>query len=240
MNYKYGLNLFYHPNINEATFDLNPEEAQHALKVKRMKAGDLLLITDGKGHLGKYQITVTQGQKCVVQVIEKMENQSERSHKIHLGIAPTKNIARIEWMIEKCTEIGLDRITFLQCQHSERPKLKTDRLEKIVIAALKQSKQAYLPIIEDLEDFKIFIKKDFGSTQKMIAHVPEMGSNHLFHQIQPAQNLLVLVGPEGDFSTEEVNLALEQGFQAVSLGNTVLRTETAGLVVCQTFHLKNL
>lgn len=234
------MNLFYHQDIHEASFDLNPEEAQHALKVKRLRVGEAVLITDGKGNLGKYQIVQAQGQKCTVQLLEKIENQTERACKIHLGIAPTKNMARIEWMLEKCTEIGLDTLTFLQCQHSERIKLKTDRLEKIAVAALKQSKQAYLPELMGLEDFEDFIKKDFKNTQKKIAFVPQMGSNYLFHQIKAAQDVLVLIGPEGDFSPEEVNLALEQGFQTVSLGNTVLRTETAGLVACQTFHLKNL
>ncbi len=234
------MNLFYHQNINETVFDLNPEEAQHALKVKRLRAGEIILITDGKGHLGKYQIMQTQGQKCTVQLLEKIKHQFERACKIHLAIAPTKNMARMEWMLEKCTEIGLDTLTFLQCQHSERIKLKTDRLEKIAIAALKQSKQAYLPALMGLENFEDFVKKKAENTQKMMAYVPEMGSTHLFHQLQAAQNLLVLVGPEGDFSPQEVSLALEQGFQLVSLGNTVLRTETAGLVACQTFHLKNL
>jgi 16S rRNA (uracil1498-N3)-methyltransferase len=142
-------------------------------------------------------------------------------------------------MLEKCTEIGLDTLTFVQCKHSERAKLKTERLEKIAISALKQSKQVYLPSLSSLLEFKDFVKQNFGNAQKFIAYVPESSTASLFSYLKPQQDVLILVGPEGDFSPDEIDLALKNGFQSVSLGNTVLRTETAGLVACHTCHLKN-
>jgi 16S rRNA (uracil1498-N3)-methyltransferase len=231
--------LFYHPDISAQEFELLPEEAQHILKAKRLRVGDTVHLTDGKGSLGLFEIVQDRATQCIVRKVEMIESQLTRTYKIHLCIAPTKNISRIEWMLEKCTEIGLDTLTFVQCKHSERAKLKTERLEKIAISALKQSKQVYLPSLSSLLEFKDFVKQNFGNAQKFIAYVPESSTASLFSYLKPQQDVLILVGPEGDFSPDEIDLALKNGFQSVSLGNTVLRTETAGLVACHTCHLKN-
>ncbi len=233
--------LFYHPDISSAAaFMLLPEEAQHVLKVKRFKITDKIHLTDGKGKLGLFEIIEDRLPDCKVRWVEWINSPITRTYQLHLCIAPTKNTSRIEWMLEKCTEIGLDSIHFVQCKHSERAKFKTERLEKIAISALKQSKQVYLPSISPLQDFKDFItQQNFGTAQKFIAYVPENQTSSLFAHLKAQQDVWLLIGPEGDFSPDEISLALKSGFQSVSLGNTVLRTETAGLVACHTCHLKN-
>lgn len=232
------MNIFYEPNIKQ-TLCLNEDESRHAVKVLRFAAGDLLTVVDGKGGMYKCQIKTPNDKKCEIKIVEETQNYGLRDYYIHLIIAPTKNLDRIEWMVEKCVEIGINEISFIQTRYSERKEIKTIRIEKIAVGAMKQSLKAFLPKINEMISWKEFLKKDYSETQKMIAHLEE-GDRKLIQQIaQPKGKYAVLIGPEGDFSTEEINQALEKGFVPVTLGESRLRTETAGLVACHTLNIVN-
>ncbi len=232
------MNIFYEPNIKQ-TLCLNEDESRHAVKVLRFAIGDLLTVVDGKGGMYKCQIKTPNDKKCEIKIVEETQNYGLRDYYIHLIIAPTKNLDRIEWMVEKCVEIGINEISFIQTRYSERKEIKTIRIEKIAVGAMKQSLKAFLPKINEMISWKEFLKKDYSETQKMIAHLEE-GDRKLIQQIaQPKGKYAVLIGPEGDFSTEEINQALEKGFVPVTLGESRLRTETAGLVACHTLNIVN-
>ncbi|MGL5938212.1 MAG: 16S rRNA (uracil(1498)-N(3))-methyltransferase, partial [Phocaeicola sp.] len=184
-------------------------------------------------------ITTTTNKRCQVQIVKEEEQEKIWNGHLHIALAPTKNMDRMEWFAEKATEIGFDELTFLQCRYSERKALKEERIEKILISAMKQSLKSTKPLLNKLIPFKEFIKQPFLG-QKFIAHCHGIGEKPLLKNIlQPGSDALVLIGPEGDFSEEEVRLASEYGFQPISLGKARLRTETAALVACHTLNLLN-
>lgn len=231
--------LFYVPNIEETNF-LSEEESHHAVKVLRLVEGDRVELVDGRGNYYTAEITFAHHKKCEVRILEKVENYNPLPCHIHIAIAPTKNMDRIEWFAEKVTEIGVGEITPLLCDHSERKVIKIDRLEKIVVSAMKQSKKAMMPTLNEMTAFKQFVKKyaDF-SGKKYIAHCYEEERKSLVCDYVKGSDVVVLIGPEGDFSEEEVCLALSCGFVPVTLGESRLRTETAGIAACHTVHVIN-
>lgn len=230
------MNLFYQPKIDEGVLYLDAEESRHAIKVLRMGKGDELHITDGKGFFYTALITQDDSKKCGFEIVEKKQIQKKK-YQIHIAIAPTKNADRMEWFVEKATEIGVDQISFVLCQNSERKTINLERIEKIAISAMKQSGQAWLPQLSAIIPFKEILKQ-VGS-QKFIAFVDEQNPDHLKSIAKPNGSYLILVGPEGDFREEELSSAIQQGFKKVSLGSNRLRTETAGLTACQILHFVN-
>lgn len=229
--------LFYAPDITD-NWELPEEEAAHSIRVLRLSVGSEIEITDGKGHFYKAEISSIAGKHCYVQAKETIEQPKGWQGRVHIAIAPTKNIDRIEWMVEKAVEIGLDEITFLNCRFSERKVVKTDRIERIVVSAMKQSLKPFKTQVNELVDFKKFIAQPTEGA-KYIAHCYESEKLLLKDALQPGEDATVLIGPEGDFSPEEVELAIKAGYRPVSLGNSRLRTETAGLVACHTYIMKN-
>lgn len=229
--------LFYAPDIKD-TWELPEDEAAHSLRVLRLGVGSELEITDGKGCFYKAVISSITGKHCYVEAKETITMPKGWRGNIHIAIAPTKNIDRIEWMTEKAVEIGLDEITFLNCRFSERKVVKNDRIERIVVSAMKQSLKPFKTVVNELVDFKKFIAQPVEGA-KYIAHCYESEKVLLKDVLEPGKNATILIGPEGDFSPEEVELAIKAGYRPVSLGNSRLRTETAGLVACHTYILKN-
>jgi 16S rRNA (uracil1498-N3)-methyltransferase len=232
------MNIFYEQHIKQ-NLCLNEEESRHAVKVLRLSAGDLLYVVDGIGGFYTCKVKNTQGKKCELSILEEKQQFGNRDFYIHLIIAPTKNMDRMEWMLEKCVEIGIDEISFIQTRYSERKEIKTQRLEKIAIGAMKQSLKAYLPQINEMISWAAFLKKEYSDSQKMIAHLEEGDRKLIQHFAQPKGKYVVLIGPEGDFSEDEIKQAIEKGFQPATLGNSRLRTETAGLVACHTLSVIN-
>ncbi|UCS92891.1 16S rRNA (uracil(1498)-N(3))-methyltransferase [Echinicola marina] len=234
------MQLFFQKDIQpDSPIILAPEESKHLTKVLRKSVGDEIHITDGLGNLYTCKITEISPKKTSLSIIEKECTPLSPYH-IHLAIAPTKNADRIEWMLEKITEIGFHELSLLKTAHSERSFLKADRLEKKMISACKQSLNTRLPIINPLRTYSEFIKatQNFDG-QKFIAYVDENNQNHLFNLAERKRSYIVLIGPEGDFSEEEINQAFENHFQACSLGHSRLRTETAGLAAVHSLSLKN-
>ena len=229
--------LFYVPNLISGYF-LPEEESQHAVKVLRLQVGDEIVVVDGVGGFYKARITNPHPKHCGFEIVESQNEYGKRDYKLHIAIAPTKNIERLEWFIEKATEIGIDEITPVICRFSERKIIKEERLEKIIISAAKQSVKAYFPKLNPLCTFDELLKK-YSSSQKFIAHCYEDDKRLLQTEIQKFSNILILIGPEGDFSKEEVQKAISLGFVPVSLGESRLRTETAGVVACSTVSLLN-
>lgn len=229
--------LFYVPDIAER-WELSEEEAAHALRVLRLAVGDELEITDGKGTLYKAVISSVVGKHCYVEAKEVLPMPKGWNGDIHIAVAPTKNMDRIEWFAEKATEIGLDALTFLNCRFSERKVVKCERVERIVVSAMKQSLKYSKPLVNEMTDFKKFISEP-REGEKYIAHCYN-DEKHLLKDIhESGVDATILIGPEGDFSPEEVKMAMDAGYKPVSLGNSRLRTETAALVACHTLMLKN-
>lgn len=226
---------FYAPDAANST-ELPADEAGHALRVLRLGVGDELLLADGQGCFYRAVITAATGHRCVYRVEETLPQEPAWKGHLHLAMAPTKLMDRVEWFAEKATEIGFDELTFLNCRYSERRVIKLERIEKIVVSAVKQSLKARMPQLHELTDFDKFIRQPF-SGQKCIAHCYPGEKPLLKDILHPEEDALVLIGPEGDFSEEEVVLAIENGFQPISLGASRLRTETAALVAV---HLMNL
>lgn len=231
------MNLFFVPSWEQNTGTLPQEEATHCLKVLRKKVGDTISITNGKGTIAQARLLNLSVQNCKFEILQQ-EKVTPKPYHLHIAIAPTKNIERIEWMVEKTTEIGINEISFLLCQRSERKEVRIERLQKIAIQAIKQSKQAYLPFIHPIEPFKDFLEKRSFYTQKWIAFAG--ASNYLHDTLLPASSYLILIGPEGDFSAEELTLAQSKGFEPISLSSNTLRTETAALVAATLISTKNL
>lgn len=229
------VHLFYAPDI-AATRELPPEEAAHAVRVLRMREGDTLLATDGKGAFYDCTILAASAKRCALNIDRRREAAPCRNGRVMLAVAPTKSMDRMEWMAEKATEIGLDKLSFLNCRNSERRGVKTERIEKIIVAATKQSQKAWKPEVEEMAAFKAFVAQA-REGQKFIAHCQEGEKPFLGDVVEATGDALVLIGPEGDFSPEEVAQAEAAGFQSVSLGNSRLRTETAALVAA---HIANL
>lgn len=209
--------------------ELNEEESQHFSKVLRGKIGQEISVTDGLGKLGKGIVSQINSKSIEIELSEIQENFEKRDYKIHVAIAPTKNMERMEFFLEKSVEIGIDEITFLKTFHSERKNINVERCKKIVLSAVKQSLKAYIPEIQDFVKFKDFVKENNSAT-KLIAHCDSDIKRKEFQKIvQPKKDYLILVGPEGDFSKEEIQLAEDNGFTGISLGSQRLRTETAAL-----------
>lgn len=228
------MNIFI-ATINHTIAELTAEESWHCTKVLRFKAGDEIGLIDGKGNFYEGQLSIVNEKKCVANITSGPRTQNKHPYYLHLAIAPTKNIDRIEWMVEKAVEIGVDEITFVRCKNSERTVIKEDRLIKIAESAVKQSLQAYIPKINALTNFADVLKSK--SDLKFIAHCEEPLTKHLKSFDLKNKSSLVLIGPEGDFSVEEIAQAKTAGFSEISLGENRLRTETAGLYVCNVFAL---
>ncbi|MCJ7466366.1 MAG: 16S rRNA (uracil(1498)-N(3))-methyltransferase [Maribacter sp.] len=226
------MQLFYNPSLDDShsRFTFDEEESRHIIKVLRKKIGDLLHITNGKGDLFEAQILMTHLKKCEVEIVDKTKKHRKR-YALHMAVAPTKSNDRFEWFLEKATEIGVSEITPIICERSERKIVKLERIQKVVQSAMKQSLQLYLPKVNDAIPFTEFI-----STERKgffyIAHCEGSEKMDLMRRVLPDRDLTILIGPEGDFSHEEINLAISKGFLPVSLGENRLRTETAALVAC--------
>ncbi len=233
--------LFYAPDFSAEHSQLPEEEARHALKVLRLEAGSVIHVTDGKGNVYTTKIVSSDFKKPRFQVIETQPNSGKRDYSIHIAVAPTKNPDRTEWLVEKCVELGVNTISFIQCDRSERKHFKTDRLEKIAVSAMKQSLKAYLPEIRDMISFEKFVTEQakLKFTQKFIAYLDNEKKYYLSNAANPAGSYGLLIGPEGDFSPKEVELARQQEFVPVSLGESRLRTETAAMAACHILNLVN-
>jgi len=226
------MQLFYNPNIDQTTqsFSFDKEESKHIVKVLRKKDTDILFVTNGLGLLFKTEITLASDNKCTVQILS-FEKAEPSKFQLHLAVAPTKMNDRYEWFLEKATEIGIQEITPIICDRSERKAINKERFEKILLTAMKQSNALFLPKLNESISFKEFLKRKNKGLQ-LIAHCEETDKKTLKSVLKPNENVTLLIGPEGDFSEKEIALAIENNFVPVSLGNTRLRTETAAVVAC--------
>lgn len=229
--------IFYVPEI-VSSLTLPEDESLHCAKVLRMQAGDSILITDGKGKFYDAVVSLPHQRHTSVEIVRQIIVPKYWQPHIHIAFAPTKNIDRTEWFVEKATEIGVDTLTPLLTRYSERKEIKPARIEKILVSAMKQSQKAYLPVLRPMTPFSEFVSQSF-SGQKMIAHCYEGDKKLLSHAYNRGEDVLILIGPEGDFSEQEVELALKAQFLPVSLGESRLRAETAALVACHSIHLLN-
>ena len=232
------MHIFFEENLQNALVELSPEESRHCTKVLRLKAGDEIGFVDGKGLFARARL-VEVNAKSTTAAITQRELQSKRNFHLHIAVAPTKSIDRFEWFLEKATECGIEEITPIICAQSERKVIKPERLNKIIVAAMKQSQRAWLPRLNDVVKFKDFVKSYSSDTPSFIAHCDEGAKNPLRDAYQPGKDVLIMIGPEGDFSPEEVQLARDKGIQAISLGQNRLRTETAALVACMEVNFLN-
>ena len=233
--------FFYTPEPEAG--QLPADEAQHALRVLRLQMGDEIHLMDGTGGFYRAVITEATGHHCRYRIEECEPQQPEWTGMIHLAVAPTKNMDRMEWLAEKATEVGLDRLSLLDCRFSERRVVKTDRLDKILVSAMKQSHKAWKPVLDEMTPFQRFIQRTDLPAQRFIAHcytdLNQEPAPFLLDILQPQTPALVLIGPEGDFSIDEVRAAEAAGFRSVSLGTSRLRTETAALVAVHLMRLAN-
>lgn len=236
---------FYAPHAASQT-ELPADEAMHALRVLRLKAGDEINLMDGEGTYFRARITIAATHHCYYEILETLPQKPQWQGHIHLAIAPTKMLDRIEWMLEKATEIGIDEVSFLNCKFSERRVLKSVRLEKIVVAAMKQSHKAWKPVINEMVPFRHFLEQPIRG-RKFIAHCyEEFPRTYLFDELRHAYrddmdgDVTILVGPEGDFSFDEVQMSMDAGFESVHLGESRLRTETAGLAAVMMAQLSRV
>ena len=217
--------------------NLGSEESLHCIKVLRMRTGETIHLTDGTGNLYEGQILAQDLKSCPVMLTSVQPEFGKRPFRLHLAVAPTKNMARFEWFLEKATEIGIDEITPLICEHSERAQIRLDRLQKIIVSAAKQSLKTYLPVLHEPVKFEDFMRLN-QTGSRFVAYVEEHQPEHLKNAYQSG-DCTVLIGPEGDFSRKEMDLALQNGFKPVSLGPARLRTETAAIVACHIINVVN-
>ncbi|MFT7352529.1 MAG: 16S rRNA (uracil1498-N3)-methyltransferase [Flavobacterium sp.] len=233
------MQLFYNPQIQKTdlSFVFDKEESKHIVKVLRKNSGDILHVTNGNGYLFTTEITVASDSKCTV-AIKKWEFKENTNYRLHIAIAPTKMNERLEWFLEKATEIGIHEITPIICENSERKIIKIERLQKIIESAMKQSLQVYLPKLNEPISFKQFINQE-NSDSKYIAHCEETTKNSFKKALKLNGKYSILIGPEGDFSGKEIQLALDANYYPVTLGETRLRTETAALVACHSVAFFN-
>lgn len=233
------MQLFYNPTISEkdTSFVFDKEESKHIVKVLRKKERDILFVTNGLGYLFKTEITLASDSKCTITILS-FEKEEPPKIQLHLAVAPTKMNERYEWFLEKATEIGIQEITPIICDHSERKVVKNDRFQKIIESAMKQSLHYFIPKLNEPISYKEFIKKNLSS-QKFIAHCEETNKKSLKDELNLNEDVTLLIGPEGDFSSKEIQLALENNYIPVSLGKTRLRTETAAVVACHSVILLN-
>jgi len=235
------MHIFYAPQIpngkEQSTFNLSEEESRHCIKVLRLKKDDYLNVTNGKGELYSAILIDDNVNECSIQIEKKIKSKVNKKCYIHIAIAPPKKLDRFEWFCEKVTEVGIDEITPIITYRSERLKIKNDRINKILISSLKQSQQLQLPILNSVTSFEDCLKKAY-SDQKFIGYYHDE-NNELIKISQKGKKILVLIGPEGDFTNDEVNRAKKSGFIPINLGQNRLRVETAGLTACQTIIFKN-
>jgi len=235
------MNLFYEPaltpELSGTVISLDAEESNHCTRVLRMRMGDSIHLTDGRGNLYSGSLVSEHPKHCEV-AVEFLHATPKKPYRLHIAIAPTKSIDRFEWFLEKATEIGIDEITPLLCERSERTNIRIDRLQKILVSAMKQSMNLHLPILNHPLHSELFISQVTGN-QKYIGYIEEKQEVHLKQLMKPADDVVLMIGPEGDFTTREVDLAQSQGFICVSLGDSRLRTETAGIVGCMIVNLGN-
>lgn len=226
------MHIFYTPDLSTDHFTLNEEESRHCSKVLRLGLGDVVHLIDGRGGLYEAEISAISKKNVQLKVIRKQTEFGKRNHHLHIAIAPTKNIDRLEWFLEKATEIGIDEITPLICDRSERKIVKEERLDKVITSAVKQSLTAYHPKLNQATTFSELMNKEFTG-ERLIAHCMDDSDKKFINEVVSIhQSYLVLIGPEGDFSPVELNTALQSGFKPVTLGTTRLRTETAALAAC--------
>jgi len=233
--------FFFVPNA-ATQHELPDDEAQHAVRVLRLSVGDEVMLMDGEGSFFRAELTETSKKRCSYRIVEAQPQPRQWMGHLHLAMAPTKNMDRTEWLAEKATEIGFDELTFLRCQFSERTVLKEERIDKILVSAMKQSHKAWKPLLNGMTAFKEFVGRSYRGG-KFICHCydqPDLQAKQLLKDVlKGGEDALVLIGPEGDFSIDEVRLAEQQGFVPVSLGRSRLRTETAALVAVHLMHLAN-
>lgn len=230
------MHIFYQPDLSSDSILLSEEESKHAIRVLRLNAGDSVELVDGKGCRAIASVEDAHPKRCVLKINSRITEKPKRNFHLHIAVAPTKNIERIEWFIEKATEIGIDEITLLDCEHSERTTVKVDRLQKVSVSAMKQSQQSWLPVINQMLPYGKFIAgTDAGI--KLIAHCDEGAKNPVSKMSFTGKKVCILIGPEGDFSPEEIQSAIANGFTPVSLGETRLRTETAALYAVMAVNL---
>ena len=220
--------VFYHPDLENNNIVLQPEESRHCIKALRHREGDRIFLTDGAGEMAEAEVMVADANNCAVQIL-KRESVPERRVRLHLAVAPTKNSDRMEWLVEKAVEIGVEQISFIICEHSERVKIDLPRMERIAISALKQSQTALLPQLEVLSFHDLQSKYAESSVIKYIAWCDQDNTEQLVHENLQDGNVLLLIGPEGDFSTEEIAQCKTLGYKEIKLGSRRLRTETAAL-----------
>lgn len=234
------MQLFYAPDIVPPSHTLTEEESRHCIKVLRMQPGDRLHLTDGRGNLYEAAVTKADPRRCEIEVVETFAEYGKRPYSLTMAVAPTKNNDRFEWFLEKTTETGVDTIIPIECSNSERRVFKTERSEKVITSAVKQSLKAYHPKLEPLTDVRQVIERPFDGT-KLIAHCRQKEARKPITEVLPrGGNALILIGPEGDFTAEEVALAKAHGFIGISLGESRLRTETAAVAAVMAAYFTNL
>ena len=232
------MEAYYQPDLRNKSFYLSDEESRHCIKVLRRKAGDEIEVVDGKGYRVKAQITDPNPRKCSFEVLSEKYFDAP-DHTIHIALAPTKNQDRVEWFVEKAVEIGIQHIDFYYGNHSERRKINLERIQKEAVAAMKQSGQAFLPVLSEHKSLKNLIREKSAVKEHFIAYVDFDNPDLLMDSASRNSTYVVLIGPEGDFSTEELQSALDSGYKKLSLGNNRLRTETAALAACHILNLVN-
>lgn len=232
------MHLFYTPDIIGENYQMSEEESKHASRVLRLQIGDAVVLTDGKGNWMPSEIVDNHPKRCLVRVKSKLSNYQNLGYELHMAVAPTKSINRFEWYLEKATEIGISRITPMLTSHSERKEVKPQRLNKVITAAMKQSLKAWHPVLDDMTKYHEVIRQDFEG-KKFIAWCEAEEGDRLEKYLTPKEKALILIGPEGGFSADEVEQAKKFGFQAVSISKSRLRTETAALVACHSVAFIN-
>jgi 16S rRNA (uracil1498-N3)-methyltransferase len=230
------VHIFYTPDVASDFYTLSEEESKHCTRVLRLQQGDTIYLVDGVGGLYTAIIQNANPKKCQLQIIDKQIEYGKLPFLSHIAVAPTKNIDRMEWFVEKAIEVGVSEITFLLCEHSERRQLRLDRLEKIAISAMKQSQKGYLPLLNDMTPFHRFIQKSIPENT-FIAHLEDDATKSIKDHFTYGQPHCILIGPEGDFSKEEIKAAYATGIKPVTLGESRLRTETAALIACHTLQV---
>ncbi|MFD2515672.1 16S rRNA (uracil(1498)-N(3))-methyltransferase [Pontibacter locisalis] len=230
------MHLFYTPDINSDFYTLSEEESKHCTRVLRLQHGDTVYLVDGVGGMYTAIIQDAHQKKCKLQIIDKQIEYGKLPYITHIAVAPTKNMDRMEWFVEKAVEIGVSEITFLLCEHSERRNLRLDRMEKIAVSAMKQSQKGYMPLLNDMTPYHYFVQKAVPEAT-FIAHLEDDATKSIKDYYSFGQPYCILIGPEGDFSPSEIKSAYEAGIRPVTLGNSRLRTETAALVACHTLNV---
>jgi 16S rRNA (uracil1498-N3)-methyltransferase len=233
------MQIFYAPEINGDSYILDENESKHLIRVLRMTKGTSVNLIDGKGNLYEGEISIPDAKRCIIDIKNKIENFEKRDYRLHIAISPLKNPERFEWFIEKSVEIGIDEITPIICRNTEKTGIKTTRIDNLIISAMKQSLKASKPILNNPLTFKNFILSQRNETL-LIAHCNSGFARSSISEVYSKnKNVTILIGPEGDFSNDEIFTAVENGFRSVHLGTSRLRTETAGIAACHSIYFIN-